>query len=127
LSLGASKSLPFQIISMVLAVAGLAIAIVARTTLADNWSATIDVKQGHELITRGIYHYIRNPIYSGMLLMILATILAFPSRGGLAILLVAAAIFWFRIKTEEALMTKTFPDEYPAYKRRTKALIPFIL
>ena len=115
-----------QMISIFLVILGLLIAIIARRTLAGNWSATLDLKKGHELVTTGIYHYIRHPIYAGVLLMLLATLLAFQSAPQLVIFLVIAITFLVRIKKEEELMTKTFPKEYPEYRKRTKALIPFI-
>lgn len=121
-----SQWLVFQIISVGLAILGLTIAIIARKTLAANWSPTLDLKKGHELITTGIYNYIRHPIYTGVLLMLLATLLVFPTPFEFFILLVLTAAFLYRIKREEDLMTKTFPKEYPAYKKKTKALIPFI-
>ena len=52
----ASPWLPLQIISAILAMLGLMIAIMAHRTLAGNWSAALDLKHEHELITTGIYH-----------------------------------------------------------------------
>jgi protein-S-isoprenylcysteine O-methyltransferase Ste14 len=121
-----SSPLLFQILGVFLAVAGLIIAIIARRTLARNWSPTIDLKKGHSLITTGIYSYIRHPIYTGVLSMILATLFTFQSIMEILICIALAFMFMFRIKKEEDLMTKTFPKEYPAYKKRTKTLIPFI-
>ena len=57
------RSATISILSSGCAVAGLAIALVARHTLAGNWSAVVTFKRDHELITRGIYHYIRHPKY----------------------------------------------------------------
>jgi protein-S-isoprenylcysteine O-methyltransferase Ste14 len=105
---------------------GLAVALWARVNLARNWSREPEFKQGHELITTGPYRYLRHPIYSAMMLMVLGTAL-FTGR---VVLLVAWAVlclvFWYRSRLEEALLTAHFPDEYPAYKQRTKALIPFL-
>lgn len=115
-----------QVLGDVLSVIGLAIAIAARTTLGSNWSSTIDIKQGHELITRGIYRHIRHPIYSGVLLMLLGTVLVFPSIPETVTFLVITGFFTYRIKREEALMTETFPKEYPEYMKKTKRLIPFV-
>lgn len=35
--------------------------------------------------------------------------------------------FWIKLKQEERLLVRGFPDEYPAYKARVKALIPYVL
>ena len=115
-----------QIISTMLAILGLVIAIVARIRLAGNWSATLDLKKGHTLITTGIYQYVRHPIYTGLLLMLFATMLVYLSILEILIFLFVFIMIIIRMKNEEELMTKTFPKEYLAYKRRTKKLIPFI-
>lgn len=116
----------FQVLSVLLAVSGLWVAITARRTLAGNWSSTLDLKKGHELITSGIYHYVRHPIYTGALTMLIGSILAFPTSSEVLIVFIVIAVLLYRIKKEEELLTKTFPKDYPAYKRRTKTLIPYI-
>jgi protein-S-isoprenylcysteine O-methyltransferase Ste14 len=45
----------------------------------------------------------------------------------LMVFVAAAAYFTFSARMEEALMLRQFPDAYPAYKARTKMLIPYIL
>jgi protein-S-isoprenylcysteine O-methyltransferase Ste14 len=112
--------------SIILVILGLGIAIVARGTLAGNWSSNVDVKVGHELITTGIYGYVRHPIYTGLLFMLLGTVLITGTINMLLLLLAALGFFWFKARQEEKLLTKHFPKEYPAYKNKTKALIPFV-
>jgi protein-S-isoprenylcysteine O-methyltransferase Ste14 len=106
---------------------GLAIAIWARWTLAGNWSSNVTFKQGHELIVRGPYRFVRHPIYTGLLLMGLGTAVGQTRAGGLVGVLFWFAGFWIKLRQEEELMTRHFPSEYPAYKSRVKALIPFVL
>ena len=36
-------------------------------------------------------------------------------------------MFYIKLKIEESLMLRTFPVEYPAYKKTTKALVPFVI
>ncbi len=38
----------------------------ARVTLGGNWSRSVTIKQGHELITVGPYGLVRHPIYTGL-------------------------------------------------------------
>src|SRR5215217_419701 len=112
---------------IVFAVTGLIVAVLARRTLAGNWSRAVAFKEDHELITTGLYHYVRHPIYTGILLMILATALyvGTPSAGiGFVIIVLG---LWFKLRAEEELLTKHFPKEYSAYKDRTKALIPYVV
>ncbi len=118
---------PEGILADVLVVLGLAIAIWARRTLGGNWSSDPVIRERHELIERGPYAYARHPIYSGMLLMLLgaAVLLARP------VAFIAFAVFvfgfWFKARLEERILTRHFPDEYPRYRARVKALIPFVL
>ena len=50
-----------------LTVAGILFAVWAREHLASNWSRSVTIKQGHELITTGPYAVVRHPIYTGSL------------------------------------------------------------
>jgi protein-S-isoprenylcysteine O-methyltransferase Ste14 len=105
---------------------GLACAIWARRTLAGNWSASVNLKQGHELIQSGPYAYVRHPIYSGILLMFVGTALVIGRLHAWLGLLVVFASFWIKLRQEDALMARHFPDTYPAYRRRVKALVPHL-
>jgi protein-S-isoprenylcysteine O-methyltransferase Ste14 len=115
-----------NIVIVILLIAGLMIAIVARRTLARNWSGAVALKEAHELITTGPYQYVRHPIYTGMLLMILGTALSVATLGaciGFFIILVGVLL---KLRQEEALLTKHFAQGYLSYKKCTRTLIPFI-
>lgn len=108
-------------------VAGLAVAIWARRTLAGNWSSNVTFKQDHELIERGPYRFARHPIYTGMLLMCIGKAMV---QGRLIAWIGVALMatgFWIKLKQEEALMRRHFPEEYPGYCKRVKALVPFVV
>jgi len=105
---------------------GLFIAIWARMTLGRNWSASVTLKENHELIQRGPYRLVRHPIYSGLLLMILGTAVLVGQVGGFLVLVFCFCGFWLKLRREEALLTKHLPA-YSDYRRRTKALVPFLL
>ena len=121
-----SPSVLLSVASVILVIVGLVIALVARRTLAGNWSKDVDVKVDHELITTGIYRYVRHPIYTGVLLMGLGSVLMIGTTNVLLVFLAMLGFFWFKARQEEKLLTKHFPKEYPAYKNHTKALIPFV-
>jgi len=121
-----STPLSIEYLSVILMILGLTIAILARKKLADNWSSVVDYKTGHKLIITGVYKYMRHPIYSGFFLMGLGTVLFVNVSYFWIIFIVALILFVIRIKKEEQLMIKHFPKEYPEYKKKVKALIPFI-
>jgi protein-S-isoprenylcysteine O-methyltransferase Ste14 len=111
----------------ILCVLGVALAIWARRTLARNWSAGVTVKQDHELVMSGPYRLVRHPIYTAIDMLFIGTAVF---DGRLACFLGVALVtlgHWLKLRQEEKLMTRTFPEQYPAYKKRVKALIPFVL
>jgi protein-S-isoprenylcysteine O-methyltransferase Ste14 len=106
---------------------GLAFSVWARMCLGSNWSGTVTVKQGHELIRRGPYARVRHPIYTGIVLGFIGSALALGEwRGVLAVLIVVAAL-WRKLRLEERWMSETFGEEYRRYREHTAALIPFVL
>ena len=115
-----------QPLGILITMLGLIIAIVARKTLADNWSSDVVLKKDHELITKGIYHYVRHPIYTGMTLMGIGSVIVLQTIIVALFFIVMVVFLVFKMKKEETLMLKHFPKEYPAYRKKTKALIPFI-
>ena len=116
-----------EAIGAVVCVLGLAVAVWSRRTLAGNWSATVTFKQGHELVQTGPYRFVRHPIYTGILLMILGSITTVGQLHCWLGFLILAIGFWIKLKQEESLLLRHFPDEYPAYRNRVKALVPFLI
>jgi protein-S-isoprenylcysteine O-methyltransferase Ste14 len=113
--------------SAILCVAGLAFAFWARAVLGRNWSGTVTLKEGHELIERGPYRLVRHPIYTGLLAMSVATALVLGHLGGLIGVPLVFLSFWIKLGVEEMLMRKQFPEQYAAYERRVKRIVPFVL
>lgn len=105
---------------------GLALLLWARFSLGANWSADVTFKENHELIEHGPYRYVRHPIYSGLLLLIFGGAILSGRGGGFGLLVVFFFGVLFRMQQEERLLTKHFPQAYPSYKARVKALIPFV-
>lgn len=105
---------------------GLALAVWARIYLGRNWGTPMSQKADPELVKTGPYRSIRHPIYSGIILAMIGTTIAV-SLYWLVAVAVLGAYFLYSAVVEERFMASRFPDSYPAYKRSTKMLIPFIL
>ncbi len=121
----APVNLILNIIGAILCIVGSIFLVWARQTLGKNWSQTVSAKQGHELVTSGPYRYVRHPMYAGGLIAAVGS--AIVCGGAFVFLLVIlGTLFLWRVGAEEKLMTQQFPKEYPEYKKRTKALIPFV-
>lgn len=114
-----------QILGVILCVLGLAFAIWARRDLGRNWSGTPSMKEDHELVTSGPYRFVRHPIYTGMILALFGSVLA-SGIIWLVIFIIFCINFLYQLPVEEKYMMQLFPNEYPEYKKRTKALIPFV-
>lgn len=106
------------------AMLGVAIAIWARVALGRNWSGSITLKENHELVTAGPYAAIRHPIYTALILLYLALLLLIVSPSAIIGFALVVWSCWVKLKQEEALMLRQFPDSYPAYMARTKRLVP---
>jgi protein-S-isoprenylcysteine O-methyltransferase Ste14 len=105
---------------------GLFVAIWSRKVLGAEWSRDVELKQGHKLVESGPYTLMRHPIYTGHLLMGLGTAIASGSLVAFAGLASFVVGFCIKLNQEERLLQRGFPDEYPAYKARVKALIPYM-
>ena len=118
---------PIAWAAAVFCVIGLAFAVWARVTLGRNWSGVVTLKEGHELVERGPYRFVRHPIYTGILTMFFATALAQGHLSGFVGTLLLFASFWIKLRDEEKLMLQQFPERYADYRRRAKRIIPFLL
>jgi protein-S-isoprenylcysteine O-methyltransferase Ste14 len=122
----AVHSLILEAIGAVVFASGIALAIWARVHLGRNWGMPMTQKAEPELVTSGPYRFVRHPIYSGLLAGLLGTALA-NSLVGLIVVAILGAYFYYSASVEEKNLTATFPETYPAYRARTKMLIPFVL
>jgi protein-S-isoprenylcysteine O-methyltransferase Ste14 len=114
-------------LTMVFALGSVWLVSAAVRTLGKQWSLAARVLEGHKLITSGPYSVVRNPIYTGMFGMLLATALAISHWIGLVI---AIAVFTIgtviRVRSEEKLLREAFGDEFEAFARRVPAVVPFL-
>ena len=110
-----------------LTVAGLLFAVWARERLGRNWSRSVTIKQGHELITNGPYAVVRHPIYTGSLAGFLGMAIAISQVRGFIAFFLMFLVFWFKLRMEEKWMRSQFGDTYAAYARQTSALVPYLL
>ncbi|MGD1039061.1 MAG: isoprenylcysteine carboxylmethyltransferase family protein [Roseiarcus sp.] len=93
-------------------------------TLGERFSGLVAIQPGHELVTDGLYRFIRNPSYLGLLVNSLGWSLAFRSSVGVALTALLVPPLIARIRAEEALLAERFGAEYAAYRARTWRLVP---
>jgi protein-S-isoprenylcysteine O-methyltransferase Ste14 len=112
--------------ALVLTLMGLALALWSRFALGRNWSATVSVKHGHNLVRHGPYAIVRHPIYSGFLLALLGTAIARGTMGAFLGVLMVLLLFRLKLQMEEQFMLEQFGAEYEVYRSEVKGLIPFV-
>jgi protein-S-isoprenylcysteine O-methyltransferase Ste14 len=100
-------------------------AVWARISLGRLWQVAAVTKEGHTLRTTGPYHFTRHPIYTALLTMLLGTALSQGIGRWAAILVAVTIVILVKIRTEERLLLREFPDEYRRYQEHVPRLIPF--
>jgi protein-S-isoprenylcysteine O-methyltransferase Ste14 len=113
-----------QWLGVILCACGIGFAIWARFYLGTNWGMPMTLKQDPELVTSGPYHYVRHPIYSGMILAMLGTTLV--TIWWVIPFIFFLVYFVYSAKAEEKIMLEEFGDRYADYMKRSKMLIPFV-
>ncbi|MBW3541499.1 MAG: isoprenylcysteine carboxylmethyltransferase family protein [Planctomycetes bacterium] len=97
----------------------------SHADLGTNWSITLEVRDKHQLITHGVYRWVRHPMYAALLIysagqaLVVPNWLVGPSYGVAIVLLIV-----LRLQPEERMMRDEFGKDYEAYTARTKRLIP---
>ncbi len=116
----------YNIVGLTLIIIGFINNIVAQVTLRRQYSSTLKIREDHQLITHGLYHFMRHPIYFGVILAAIGIPVYVSSLYGLLTMSVLIPIILTRIRLEEKMLTDEFGDSYRTYQKATSKLIPFI-
>jgi len=97
----------------------------AHADLGLNWSPSLEIREKHELITRGIYGLIRHPMYASQWLLVIAQPLLLQNWiAGFLNLLVFIPFYLLRVKAEEHMMLDSFGTQYQEYMKNTGGVLP---
>jgi protein-S-isoprenylcysteine O-methyltransferase Ste14 len=108
-------------------VGALALFLATHRQLGRNWSQTLELREGHTLVTHGVYRLVRHPMYTAFFLWGLAQLLLLQNWVvGPAGLIGFGTLYAFRVGREERMMHEAFGAEYEVYVTRTKRIIPFV-
>lgn len=113
-----------QFAGLAILLAGLAFSVWARLHLGTNWSVSVTLKEGHELVRSGPYGLVRHPIYTGCLLALLGAVLIGSEWRGVVGLLLIFGSLAYKVRVEENWLTACFGGAYAQYRREVAALIP---
>ena len=113
-----------QIAGAVLLILATAFTFWARWVLGTMWAAVAEIKEGHQLRTEGPYRITRHPIYTGLIGMLLGSLLI--AGFGIWVLYFIVGLIAVIIKaiSEERLLKETFGEQYTQYQQRVPRLIP---
>lgn len=111
---------------LLLGTLGLGLVFWSGLTLGRFYSQEVTLQEGHRLITHGPYRLIRHPRYLGILIMGIGQSLLFRSWIGLGITALVMMIVVFRIRDEEALMSREFGTAWQAYCSKTWKVFPHL-
>jgi protein-S-isoprenylcysteine O-methyltransferase Ste14 len=97
----------------------------AHADLGLNWSPTLEIREKHELITRGIYSLIRHPMYASQILWSIAQVLLLQNWiAGFGSIVAFIPFYFLRVRAEEQLMLEQFGDQYRSYMQRVGGVFP---
>ncbi len=97
----------------------------SHADLGRNWSITLEIREDHRLIDRGVYRRIRHPMYAAVFLFGIAQALLLANLvAGASALATFTPLYFARVKREEAMMRDRFGNAYIEYEKRTSRLLP---
>jgi protein-S-isoprenylcysteine O-methyltransferase Ste14 len=97
----------------------------AHADLGLNWSPSLEIREKHELITRGIYGVIRHPMYASQWLWVIAQPLLLQNWiAGFLSLLIFIPFYFLRVNAEEQMMLDSFGTQYHEYMKKTGGILP---
>ena len=95
--------------------------------LGMNWSVSLEIRAGHNIVDTGVYKYVRHPMYTAIWIGCVAQALLLNNYiAGLSGLVCFGLLYFFRFKKEEHMMLQEFGQDYEEYMKKTKRIIPFI-
>ena len=111
-------------LGVILTAAGIGVAFWARWHLGTNWSGVVTLKEGHELIRTGPYRLIRHPIYTGILLALFGTAIAFGKVRALFAVAIVWLSFYIKARREESFLSQEFGPNFAEHKQHTGMFLP---
>lgn len=112
------------VIGLSLTVGGLFFAVWARIALGANWSGTVTIKSGHNLIRRGPYRWIRHPIYTGLLISLVGTVMLQGELRAFLGFVLALFALYRKAKREERFLAEEFGEGFAEHSRHTGMFLP---
>jgi protein-S-isoprenylcysteine O-methyltransferase Ste14 len=120
-------SWPLLIVSLFLVIHGFQLLrLVGKPDNKRKDPSLIGIEKTSELVTVGVYRYIRHPLYSSLLFLSWGALFKHPSLLCFCLTVIAAFFLTITARIEEAENTRFFGAAYQSYMKQTKMFIPFL-
>ena len=103
---------------------GVGTSIWARLSLGANWSGVVTLKKEHELVRKGLYRWIRHPIYTGILIGFIGTAMIRGHMRGWLGFVIVWLTFYFKARREERFLRQEFGEGFEEHSRNTGMFLP---
>lgn len=116
-----------QIIGIIITIASLIVIVAAQNTMADSWRIGIDEKVKTELVTKGLFAYVRNPIFSGMIATVFGLFLLIPTIVMGFLVIISMMLIGIQVRLEEEFLARVHGRAYIEYKKNVGRFLPKII
>ncbi|EKJ85558.1 phospholipid methyltransferase [Leptospira meyeri] len=116
----------WDITGFIVGLFGLCFCLYAQIKMKNSWRVGIDENSKEDLITDGIFRFVRNPTYLGLFLLNLGVCLIWPTHLVFYLNIIFVLIFEIQVRCEEDFLENLYGEEYRLYKNKSYRYIPFI-
>ena len=116
-----------QIAGVIITISSLIMIVAAQNTMADSWRIGIDEKVKTKLVTKGLFSYVRNPIFSGMIATVFGLFLLLPTNVMGFLFIVSIMLIGIQVRLEEEFLEKVHGKAYIEYKKNVGRFLPKII
>lgn len=108
------------IIGVALLVLALIWVLIAQLQMGDSWRIGIDEQTKSALVQHGLFGVSRNPIFLGMMVMLLGLLLTIPTAATLAVTLLGNVLIHIQVRLEEPFLIEKYGEMYRDYQKRVR-------
>jgi protein-S-isoprenylcysteine O-methyltransferase Ste14 len=105
-------------IGLALLAAALIWVLVAQIQMGDSWRIGIDEKSSSPLVQHGLFSVSRNPIFLGMIIMLVGLLFTIPTAGTLVVTMLGIVLIHIQVRLEESFLLEKYGDTYLSYQKR---------
>jgi len=113
-------------VGVLIMILGSILILIGQLHLGNSWRIGIDHQNRTELVMHGIYKYCRNPIFSGVIIILIGYYLLLPTLLSTALLILSIIAIGRQIVEEEKYLIKEHQELYINYVKKTGRFIPFV-